>query len=94
MKRARKKSKLTYGVISCCPPIALVDPQFTTKLPMEITASSGMDAFIQVIEPYVCNAPNAMVDMFCKDAIPRAASALPKAYKNGRDIEAKLICRG
>ena len=85
-----KKVKVSIRSNFLLPSIALVDPQFTTKLPAEITASSGMDAFIQVIEPYVCNAPNAMVDMFCKDAIPRAASALPRAYKNGRDIEARI----
>jgi alcohol dehydrogenase class IV len=72
------------------PAVALVDPQFTLGLPSEVTATSGMDAFIQVIEPYVCNTPNPMVDMFCRDAIPRAARYLLKAYEVGSDEEARI----
>lgn len=72
------------------PAIALVDPRFTIGLPAEITATSGMDAFIQVVEPYVCNSPDPMVDMFCRDAIPRASKYLPKAYQAGLDEEARV----
>jgi alcohol dehydrogenase class IV len=72
------------------PEIALVDPQFTLGLSKDVTAASGMDAFIQVVEPYVCNSPNAMVDMFCRDAIIRAAVSLPKVVENGFDEEARI----
>jgi alcohol dehydrogenase class IV len=72
------------------PAVALIDPQFTIRLPPEITATSGMDAFIQVVEPYVCNSPNPMVDMFCRDAIPRAAKYLLEAYEVGSDHEARV----
>ena len=65
------------------PDIALVDPQFTIGLPKDVTATSGMDAFIQVVEPYVCNSPNAMVDMFCRDAIA-VRKSLPWLLKMGR----------
>lgn len=71
------------------PDIALVDPQFTIGLPKDVTATSGMDAFIQVVEPYVCNSPNAMVDMFCRDAIARAGKSLPRVIENGGDEEAR-----
>lgn len=72
------------------PAVALVDPQFTIGLPAEFTATSGMDAFIQVVEPYVCNSPNPMVDMFCRDAIPRAAKYLIEAYESAFDEEARI----
>ena len=72
------------------PDIALIDPQFTLGLSREVTATSGMDAFIQVVEPYVCNTPNAMVDMFCRDAIGRAAKSLPMVVENGNDVEARI----
>jgi alcohol dehydrogenase class IV len=71
------------------PAIALVDPELTLDLPAQITATTGMDAFIQVIEPYVCNSPNPMVDMFCRDAIPRASANLVKAYQDGFNLEAR-----
>lgn len=71
------------------PKIALVDPELTLDLPPQITASTGMDAFVQVIEPYVCNTPNPMVDMFCRDAIPRASRHLLSAYEDGSNIAAR-----
>jgi alcohol dehydrogenase class IV len=71
------------------PSLALVDPALTCSLPPFLTASTGMDALTQLIEPFVCNSPNPMVDAFCRDAIPRAAKTLPQAYKNGSDLEAR-----
>ena len=71
------------------PAIALVDPELTLDLPPRITATTGMDAFVQVIEPYVCNSPNPLVDMFCRDAIPRALGNLLKAFHDGSDIKAR-----
>ena len=84
-----KKVKVSMRSNTMLPAIALVDPEFTYDLPPELTAVTGMDAFIQVIEPYVCNSPNPMVDMFCRDAIPRAARHLLRAYKNGQNQTAR-----
>lgn len=71
------------------PKIALVDPELTLDLPPQITATTGMDAFVQVIEPYICNSPNSMVDMFCRDAIPRASANLLSAYRDGSNLVAR-----
>ena len=48
-----------------------------------------MDAFTQVIEPYVTKVTNPMVDMFCREAIPLAAKNLFTVYSNGEDLEAR-----
>jgi alcohol dehydrogenase class IV len=71
------------------PSMAIIDPELTLNLPIQITAMTGMDAFSQVIEPYVCNFPNPIVDMFCRDAIPRASTNLIKAYQDGSNLEAR-----
>jgi alcohol dehydrogenase class IV len=71
------------------PAIAIVDPELTLQLPPQVTATTGIDAFVQVIEPYVCNSPNPMVDMFCREAIPRASANIFTAYQNGTDLEAR-----
>ena len=71
------------------PKIALVDPELTLDLPPQITATTGMDAFVQVIEPYVCNSPNPMVDLFCRDAIPRASENLLNAFCDGSNMDAR-----
>jgi len=64
------------------PRIAVVDPELTFGLPPQITASTGLDALTQLIEPYVSLRANLMTDMFCADGIPRAARALPIVFED------------
>lgn len=67
------------------PKIALVDPALTYDLPPAITASTGLDALTQVIEPYVSSRANAMTDALCLEGIRRAARSLKLAYQAARD---------
>jgi alcohol dehydrogenase class IV len=71
------------------PRLAVVDPELTLDLPRPITAAAGMDALTQVIEPYTSARANPMVDMFCIEGIRRGAAALPRAWENGSDREAR-----
>jgi alcohol dehydrogenase class IV len=71
------------------PRMALVDPELTYDLPASITASSGLDALTQLIEPYVCSRANPMTDALCLEGIRRAARSLPLAFANGRDKNAR-----
>ena len=84
-----KRVKVSMRSATMLPDVALVDPELSISMSPALTASTGMDAFIQVIEPYVSNGANAMVDMFCRDAIPRAAGNLYKAYQDGQDRTAR-----
>jgi alcohol dehydrogenase class IV len=67
------------------PKIALVDPQLTYDLPPAITASTGLDALTQLIEPYVSCRANAMTDALCLEGIRRAARSLKIAYQAAHD---------
>lgn len=69
--------------------LAVVDPELTFDLPPEVTASTGLDALTQLIEPYVSVRANAMVDMFALEGMSRAARALARAYENPRDLDAR-----
>jgi alcohol dehydrogenase class IV len=69
--------------------IALVDSQLTHGLPPEVTASTGLDALTQLIEPYVCARPNPMTDALCVEGIPRAARSLPRAVAEGNNSKAR-----
>jgi len=69
--------------------IALIDPELTLSLPKETTASTGMDALTQLIEPFLSIKANPMVDLFCRDGIARVIRSLSSAYKNGGDIYAR-----
>jgi len=71
------------------PGVALVDPELTYELPPGLTATTGLDALTQLIEPFVCTRANPMTDALCREAIPRAARALPKAFENGHDWNAR-----
>ncbi|MES1257738.1 MAG: iron-containing alcohol dehydrogenase [Acidobacteriota bacterium] len=71
------------------PGIALVDPELTLGLPRGITASTGLDALTQLIEPFVCIRANPLTDAFCRDGLARAARSLPRACADGRDAEAR-----
>jgi len=64
------------------PKLAIVDPQLTYELPPEITATTGLDALTQLIEPFTCNRTNPMTDALCREAIPRAARSLQRACEN------------
>ena len=71
------------------PRAAIVDPALTAGLPPAITASTGLDALTQLIEPYVSTRANPMTDGFCLDGIRRVAISLPRAYANDGDREAR-----
>lgn len=71
------------------PQVALVDPELTYNLPPNITASSGLDALTQLIEPFVSIKANPMTDAICREGLSRAARSLRRAYENGADKEAR-----
>lgn len=71
------------------PRAAVIDPELTLSMTPELTASTGMDALTQVIEPYVSSKANAFTDGFCRDGIARGARSLPRAYDHGNDLEAR-----
>lgn len=68
---------------------AVVDPELTYSLPPEITASTGMDAVAQVIEPYVSRRSNPLTDLYCKEGIRRGSRSLLRAYQHGQDMQAR-----
>ncbi len=71
------------------PRVALVDPLLTHSLPPSMTASTGLDALTQVIEPYVSNRANPLTDAFCREGIVRAARSLRRAWEHGDDATAR-----
>jgi alcohol dehydrogenase class IV len=71
------------------PKVAIVDPELTYDLPPEITASTGLDALTQLIEPYVCVRANPMTDALCVEGIRRVARSLRQAWANGHDAKVR-----
>lgn len=71
------------------PTIALVDPELTYSLPPEVTASTGLDALTQCVEPFVSPRANPLTDAVAREGMGRAAGALRRAYRDGSDVEAR-----
>lgn len=71
------------------PELVLVDPVLTHSMPPSITASTGLDAFTQLLEVYVSNKANPLTDGICLEGLKRAARSLQKAYKDGNDHVAR-----
>jgi len=71
------------------PAVALVDPELTYSLPPDVTASTGLDALTQCLEPFVSSKANPITDAFARDGIRRAAGALRRVVRDGRDVEAR-----
>ena len=72
------------------PTVALVDPELTYGLPPAVTASSGMDALAQLIEPFVCSRANPVTDSLCIEGMRRVARSLLKAFAGGPNDAARL----
>ncbi len=68
---------------------AVIDPELTYDLPPTLTASTGLDALTQLIEPYVCLRANPMTDGLCLEGLQRAARSLHAAFNNGHDPAAR-----
>ena len=71
------------------PDVALVDPRLTHGVPPAVTAATGLDALTQVIEPLLSHRASPLTDGLCREAIPRAAEALPRAFRDGGDAAAR-----
>lgn len=68
------------------PKLALVDPELTLGLPAALTASTGLDALTQLIEPFVSCRANPMTDALCLEGLPRVARSLRRACETPDDL--------
>jgi alcohol dehydrogenase class IV len=66
------------------PRVAIIDPDLLAGLPAAVVAASGLDALSQLIEPFLSIRANAVTDGLAREAIPRSAAALPRAYEAAR----------
>src|SRR5207302_659250 len=69
--------------------VALVDPELTYDLPPGLTASTGLDALTQLIEPFVSSRANPMTDVLCRQGMWRVARSLRLAVESGRNPVAR-----
>ena len=71
------------------PTVAVVDPELTHSMPPEVTASTGLDALTQCVEPFVGAEANPLTDGIAREGIRAAAESLRRAYHTG-DRDARI----
>jgi alcohol dehydrogenase class IV len=86
---AEHRVKVSLRSALMLPKIALVDPELTYGLPSSITASTGLDALTQLIEPFVSMRANPMMDALCREGLRRVARSLRVACNNGQEPSAR-----
>jgi len=66
------------------PRVALVDPDLLLGLPPAVVAASGLDAFAQLVEPFVSVRANPFVDALCREGLARSVRSLRRAFEGER----------
>jgi alcohol dehydrogenase class IV len=83
------KVKVSLRSAGMLPDVALLDPALTLNLPPDLTASTGMDALTQVLEPCVCLKATPLTDLFSKEGLRLAGRSLRKAWAEGANLQAR-----
>lgn len=81
-----KKSLRSDGMI---PRIALIDPELSTTLPPDTTASTGMDALTQLIESYISRRAKPIPQALALQGTQLVAAHLVTAVRKGGDRTAR-----
>lgn len=82
--------KIGCGGQDCLfPVIAVVDPELMVTVPPEFTAYQGFDALFHSTEGYISAAHSLMGDMVQLAAIENIGKYLPRAVRDGNDLEAR-----
>lgn len=71
------------------PARSIIDPRLTTSAPPDITARTGIDAFIQGLEAAVSPNATPFSDTFALRAVSLAGRWLPRAVADGSDLTAR-----
>jgi alcohol dehydrogenase class IV len=89
LKSPEHRVKVSLRSPLLLPRVAVIDPELTYTLPPAVTASTGLDAFTQVLEPFVSNKANPMTDAVCREGMRCAARSLRQVYEHGNDTAAR-----
>jgi alcohol dehydrogenase class IV len=89
LKVVTERVKVSLRSPTMLPALVIVDPALTDSLPPAITASTGLDALTQVMEPFVSHQANPLTDGFCREGLTRAARSLRRAVEDGADTAAR-----
>jgi hypothetical protein len=82
----RKAVLFTPGLLAN---VVFLDPELTVDLPPKLTAATGADALTHCVESYTCPVFHPLCDGVALEGVRLIVDALPRAYQNGSDIDAR-----
>jgi alcohol dehydrogenase class IV len=71
------------------PRIVILDAELTVGLPPAVTAATGIDAFVHCFEAFCAPGFHPLADGVALEGMRLIHQYLPRAYADGRDIEAR-----
>jgi alcohol dehydrogenase class IV len=71
------------------PRVVISDPELTVGLPPAVTAATGIDAFVHCFEALCAPGFHPLADGVALEGMRLIHRFLPRAYANGKDIEAR-----
>ena len=71
------------------PDVAILVPEFTVSMPPKLTAGTGLDVLAHAMDAVATPAANEFTDAMSLMAIKMVFQYLPRAYRNGKDREAR-----
>ncbi|GKQ42350.1 1,3-propanediol dehydrogenase [Companilactobacillus sp. RD055328] len=86
-----EETHLKFVVVSWrnVPLVSFNDPMLMLDVPTKMTAATGLDTFVQAIEPYVSTNRNDITDGQCLQAIRLVQESLREVVANGHNLEAR-----
>lgn len=81
--------KIGFGYPELVPVLAIVDPELMKTVPAKYTAYQGFDALFHNTEVMISNGVNILSETIALSAIESIAKYLPRAVKDGNDLEAR-----
>lgn len=83
------KEKIGFGAECLVPVLSIVDPELMKTVPPRYTAYQGFDALFHNTEVMMSSGVNVLSEAVALSAIENIAKYLPRAVKDGNDIEAR-----
>ena len=71
------------------PDYALLDPTLPAAMPPHLTAGTGLDVLAHAVDAVLCPAANDLTDAIAIRAVQMVFKYLPRAYRDGKDREAR-----
>ncbi|MCF7928504.1 MAG: iron-containing alcohol dehydrogenase [Spirochaetales bacterium] len=87
--KSETNEKIGWGNEDTFPTFSIIDPELMLSVPEKQTAYTGMDTFFHSVETYLATVHQPASDHLALEAVGIINENLPKAVKNGQDLEAR-----